>query len=35
MAQYGSDDEDPASFAAVQRRLAEQRKAEAAQGGCT
>lgn len=33
MAQYGSDDEDPRSFAALHRRLAAQRKADAGAGG--
>jgi len=32
MAQYGSEDEDPQSFAALHKRLAEQRKADAEAG---
>ncbi|PSC75398.1 KRI1-like protein [Micractinium conductrix] len=33
MAKYGSDDEDPKSFAALHKRLAAQRREEAAAGG--
>lgn len=33
MAQYGSEDEDPRSFAALHKRLAAQRGADAAAGG--